>query len=349
MFDYLALAVATRLTPAADASPAADPTTAATDFWHTAAKWFLGIPLKVLIILAVSAATIFICHRIINKGVNKLILRGTADDDRPTRRAADTSDLSDLLLSQRRRQRAEAIGALLKSAVTAFVVCCAVLMVLPIFGVNIVPLLASASVLGVALGFGPQGLVKDYPAGTFIVIEDQYGVGDLVDISGVLGTVEDVSLRVTRLRDLTGVVWYVRNGEILTVANRSQGWTLATADIPVAADTDLDRVRAVVSEVGKDMMADPSLDASLLESPRFAGVESGSGEAVFVRVVAKAAPEMQLSVSRTLRERLQRGLDQAGITIPVVNRMMSPGAGGTAGTGGTGAGGGASGSARSGA
>ena len=329
-------------TPAASPTPA-EPPSSGTDVWHSVTKWFVGIPLQLLIIVAVSVAIIFISHRLINKGVERLIARAAVAEQQTPRRAVDTGELTDGLLGQRRRQRAEAIGALLRSAVTAFVVCCAVLMVLPLFGVNIVPLLASASVLGVALGFGAQGLVKDYLAGIFIVVEDQYGVGDLVDISGVLGTVEDVSLRVTRLRDLTGVVWYVRNGEILTVANRSQGWTLATADIPVAADTDLDKVRAVVSQVSKDMMADPALDNSLLDAPRYAGVESVSGEAVFVRVVAKAAPEKQLPVGRALREQLKQGFDEAGITIPVVNRMMTPGGAPAAApkgaSGGTGAGG----------
>ncbi|HQZ84907.1 MAG TPA: mechanosensitive ion channel family protein, partial [Actinomycetota bacterium] len=258
------------------------------------------------------------------------------------RRASNTSDLSDILLSQRRAQRAHAIGSLLRSVVTAIAAGIGLLMILPMLGINVGPLLASAGVLGVALGFGAQNLIKDYLSGIFIVLEDQYGVGDLVDLGSVVGTVEEVTLRVTRLRDQTGVVWYVRNGEILTVANRSQGWTLAIADIPVAATTNLELVRATVNQVAEQMMADHSLDESLLDTPRYVGVESVSGEAIFIRVVAKVAPEQQLTVSRTMRERLKVAFDDADITIPVVTRLpgQTPGTGGgTPGAGSPGGGG----------
>ena len=195
------------------------------------------------------------------------------------------------------------------------------LTILPFLGINIGPLLTSAGVLGVALGFGAQNLVKDYLSGIYIVLEDQYGVGDMVEVGSVVGRVEEVTLRVTRLRDQTGVVWYIRNGEILTVANRSQGWTLAFADIPIAADVDLERVRAAVATVAEQMMADPELDDSLLDEPRYAGVESVSGEAVVVRVVAKAAPTDQTAVSRELRARIKQAFDADGIRIPTVIRL----------------------------
>ena len=132
-------------------------------------------------------------------------------------------------------------------------------MILPLLGINVGPLLASAGVIGVALGFGAQTLVKDYLSGIFLIIEDQYGVGDLVDVGPVIGTVEEVALRFTRLRDQTGVVWYVRNGEILRVANRSQGWTLAIVDIPIAYDENIDKVREIVDKVADDMDDDPDV------------------------------------------------------------------------------------------
>jgi moderate conductance mechanosensitive channel len=149
----------------------------------------------------------------------------------------------------------------------------------------------------------------------------------MVDVGPVIGTVEDVALRFTRLRDPSGVVWYVRNGEILRVANRSQGWTMAIVDIPIAYNEDIDRVRQIVESVAIDMDEDPDYDDLLLGRPQFAGVESVSGEAVIIRITAKAAPEQQVSVARTIRERMKMAFDRAGIVVPVVVRQL-PGAAG---------------------
>ena len=196
------------------------------------------------------------------------------------------------------------------------------LTILPLLGIDIAPLLASAGVIGVALGFGAQTLVKDYLSGIFMIIEDQYGVGDVVDVGPVIGTVEEVALRFTRLRDMSGVVWYVRNGEILRVANRSQGWTLAIVDIPIAYNENIDRVREIVDQVAVDMDEDPNYDELLLGKPTFAGVESVSGEAVVIRITAKAAPEQQVNVARTIRERMKLAFDRAGIVVPVLVRQL---------------------------
>ncbi|MEI6624501.1 MAG: mechanosensitive ion channel family protein, partial [Actinomycetes bacterium] len=163
-----------------------------------------------------------------------------------------------------------------------------------------------------------QSLVKDYLSGVFLILEDQFGVGDVVDLGPVVGTVEDVTLRVTQVRDMSGVVWYVRNGEVLRVANRSQGWTLAIVDVPVAYNEDLERVRQLVDAVATDMDGDSAYDGMLLDKPTFAGVESVSGEAVFIRVTAKAAPEQQTAVTRILRERLKLTFDRAGVIMPIL-------------------------------
>ncbi|MEY3277696.1 MAG: hypothetical protein RLZZ426_182, partial [Actinomycetota bacterium] len=182
------------------------------------------------------------------------------------------------------------------------------------------PLLASAGVVGVALGFGAQTLVKDYLAGIFLIIEDQYGIGDVVDVGDAIGTVEEVTLRTTRLRDLSGVVWYVRNGEIVRVANRSQGWTMAVVDVPVAYDEDLDRIRTIIEAIADDMDADPAYDDVLLGRPEFGGVESVSGDAVFIKIFAKAAPEQQTTLAREIRERVKNAFDKAGVRVPVLVR-----------------------------
>ena len=324
-------------------------------FWGQVFHWFLGVPLQILIIVAVTLVVIAVVHHLINRTVRKVVASAerraalstpvsadvidaeTADETGATAQPAPAAPtpadgLGMDALSQRGTQRANAIGSLLRSVVSVIASGIALLTILPLLGIDIAPLLTSAGVLGVALGFGAQNLVKDYLSGIFIVLEDQYGVGDTVELSGVVGVVEDVTLRVTRMRDLSGIVWYVRNGEILTVANRSQGWTLATADIPVGPDTDLNDVRGAVEGVAAAMMSDPALHASLLGEPTYAGVESVSGEAIVVRVVARASAEDQVTVSRELRERLKAAFDAEGITIPVVMRLPgTPPAAGTAG------------------
>ncbi len=291
-------------------------------------EYLQGPPLQILIIVVLAVAIRWISVAVLNRIIKRMAAQGRRERLGETRRAERTQELSDVLMSQRRQQRAEAIGALLRSVITATVVIIALLLILPILGIDVAPLLASAGVLGVALGFGAQSLVKDYLSGIFLVFEDQYGVGDMVDLGEAIGVVEDVTLRITRLRDLSGVVWYVRNGEILRVANQSQGWVLAAIDIPVAYDENLDKVRECVEAVANDMYGDPQYDDMLLGKPSYAGVESVSGEAVFIKVIAKAAPEKQIPLTRAIRARVKESFDRAGVGVPVVLRPYPPGAAG---------------------
>lgn len=291
-------------------------------FWETARDWLLGVPLQVLFILVSALVIQLILTWSIRRVVRRASERAKHERLAQMRMVTRTAELSDLLLNQRTEQRANAIGTLLRSIVAITVWTIALLTILPLLGIDIAPLLASAGVIGVALGFGAQTLVKDYLSGIFLIIEDQYGVGDVVDVGPVIGTVEEVALRFTRLRDMSGVVWYVRNGEILRVANRSQGWTLAIVDIPIAYNENIDRVREIVDQVAVDMDEDPNYDELLLGKPTFAGVESVSGEAVVIRITAKAAPEQQINVARTIRERMKMAFDRAGIVVPVLVRQL---------------------------
>lgn len=299
-------------------------------WWENARVWLIGTPLRIAIILVVAIVLQLILIKTIRRVVRRTAKKARNERLGQNRKMARTAELSSMLLNERTEQRSEAIGSLLTSVVSIVIWTIAILMILPLLGVNVAPILASAGVLGVALGFGAQQMVRDYLAGIFLIIEDQFGVGDVVDVGPAIGTVEQVTLRYTRLRDATGVVWYVQNGEILRVANRSQGWTMAIVDIPVAYDEDLEKVRMIVDRVAEDMDSDPTYDDMLLSTPMYAGVESVSGEAVFIRVSAKSAPEKQIPLARELRERMKLAFDRAGIKVPVVARPMYPTGGTTA-------------------
>ena len=291
-------------------------------WWESARDWIIGVPLQFVSIFVVALIAQIVLLWTIRRIVRRTTERARRERLEDSRRTMRTAELSDVLLNQRTEQRAAAIGSLLTSVVSISVWVIALLTALPLLGIDIAPLLASAGVIGVALGFGAQTLVKDYLSGIFLIIEDQFGVGDVVDLGPAIGTVEEVALRYTRLRDLSGIVWYVRNGDILRVANKSQGWTLAVVDIPVAYNADLDKVRDIIENVAIDMDEDPTYDDMLLGKPMFAGVESMSGDAVFLRVTAKAVPEQQVPLARAIRERLKLAFDRAGIVIPVLVRPL---------------------------
>ena len=290
-------------------------------FW----TWFAGFwgtALSAAIVVVVAAVIHFVGSRIIRRSVTRWIASGRSREDSLTDTPEATVELQVMIMSQRREQRAHAVGQLLNSVLVVIVWGTASLIVMTQLGVNIAPIMASAGVVGVALGFGAQTLVKDYLSGFFMIVEDQYGVGDLVDVGEVTGRVEEVQLRITRIRDPSGVVWYVRNGEILRVANQSQGWTMASAVIPVSYDADLAEIRQVVVEVGNDMFNDPETRQRMLGRPTFAGVEAVSGEAVYVKILAKARGGQQIPLTRELRERLKTAFDAHGVIVPVLVRQM---------------------------
>jgi moderate conductance mechanosensitive channel len=277
-------------------------------------SWLLSTGLQIGAILLLAIIAQWVLTSLVRRGVRHAIERGRHERLDQLRKVARTQELTAAIMSQRTEQRAHAIGSLLTSAISIGIWTIALLMLLPLIGVNVIPVLASASVIGVALGFGAQQLVRDYLAGIFLIMEDQFGVGDIIDFGNLVGTVEEVALRYTRVRDMSGVVWYVRNGEILRVGNRSQGWTMATVDIPVAYDADLEAVRMVIQRVSYDIDEDPAFDDMLLGTPSFAGVESVSGDAVIVRVTAKAVPQQQGPLSRAIRERVKIAMDRAGLS-----------------------------------
>lgn len=288
------------------------------DYTNWLADFFAGKPFKILMIIVVALIARALIVRAIERVANRAIKLNKERANREDR-APETPE--EHIEQMRREQRARSISQLLRTTLTSFLWIITVVTVMSTLGINIGPIIASAGVVGVALGFGAQTLVKDYLAGIFSILEDQFGIGDLVDVGPVVGIVEEVGLRVTRLRDLSGVVWYVRNGEILRVANRSQGWTMAVVDVPVSYDSDLEVVKGIIEKVADDMLQDEACAELIIDRPEYAGVESVSGEAVVIRVTARALPDKQVAASREIRERMKNALDTAGITVPVVMRI----------------------------
>ena len=212
---------------------------------------------------------------------------------------------------QRREQRARALGSILLSGVSVVIFGIAALTVLGDLGINLAPLLASAGVLGVALGFGAQNLVRDYLAGIIMLVEDHYGVGDMINLGKATGTVEAMTLITTRVRDMNGVVWHVHNGTISRVGNESQGWSRAVIDYPVPYDSDLSRIRLLMERAAGDMWDEPEWREIMLEEPEVWGAQELSGSEVTMRIVAKTAPLRQWEVARELRTRVKSALDAA--------------------------------------
>ncbi len=220
--------------------------------------------------------------------------------------------------NERYRQRAETLGSLLRSLTTGAIVVIAVLTIMSAIGLPLGPVLASAGIGGVALGFGAQSLVKDLFAGVFMIMEDQYGVGDLIDTGEAVGTVEEVTLRVTRLRDASGVVWYVRNGEIVRVGNQSQGWSTAIVDIPVSASEDPEKVIGLLSDVVAAVAAEDEYAENLIEDPAVVGVDSIVGNTMTIRIIGKTRTNTHWGLQREILERATIVLRANGVQGPPV-------------------------------
>ncbi|HEY3216565.1 MAG TPA: mechanosensitive ion channel domain-containing protein, partial [Candidatus Eisenbacteria bacterium] len=191
---------------------------------------------------------------------------------------------------ERARQRARTIGQILRNLVTVLVGISVVIYALGVLGWDVRPLLAGAGLLGVALGFGAQTLVRDVIAGVFIIAEDQFGVGDLIEVNGKAATVESLTVRSTTLRDFHGYLHFVPNGEMKIVVNRSRGWNRLAVDVPIAADEDVDRALEVCRRVAVTMSAEPAWKTRLLDEIQVWGLESLGGQELQVRMVIRAAP-----------------------------------------------------------
>jgi small conductance mechanosensitive channel len=276
------------------------------------AEFLVGTPLKILLIMIGAWFLNRAMHRAIRKFTSAVAARATA---------ALLSGSGD---GARSAARTQTLAVVLKSLTSATIYGFAALIILGEVGINLGPLIAGAGIAGVAIGFGAQSLVKDFLTGIFMLVEDQYGVGDVVDLGEAVGTVEAVNLRSTRLRAADGTVWHVPNGQIMRVGNKSQQWSRALIDVEVAYDTDLRAAEQIIKETADALYADPDWEHELLEEPEVWGVERIGSGGVDIRLVIKTRPASQFKVMRELRIRVKEALDAQGIQAPTV--MISPSA-----------------------
>jgi small conductance mechanosensitive channel len=285
------------------------------EFLHEHSIVLIEKPSRILAIIVVAVILRLILHRMINRLVRPVERGGLPRILRPLRdrRGGNAILQSAGLLSERRTQRTSAIASVLKSFVSFTIFVMAALLILGELDINLLPLVAGTSIVGVALGFGAQNIVKDFLAGIFMILEDQYGVGDVIDFQEATGTVEAVGLRTTRLRDVNGTVWYVRNGEVGRVGNQSQGYAQVVLDVPIAASTDVEMASAAMLAVAQQMHSEEAWADVFLGEPEVQGVEALTREETLIRLVVRVRPLEQWRTARELRQRIRERLDRLDI------------------------------------
>ena len=289
--------------------------------WLAAASdWLIAKPFSVLLIVLIAFVARWFLHRMIDRVTTR------AAEGLPTpvlkHKKSVAQEHTAAVVAGRRVQRAQTMGSLLKSIASIVIFTIAGITALAEVGVAVGPLIASAGIVGVALGFGAQSLVSDFLSGIFMIIEDQYGVGDAVDLGEAVGTVEAVGLRVTRLRDVEGTVWYVRNGEIMRVGNQSQNWARTVVDVPVSHEQDLYYVQQVLKDVAHEVWEDEDFRKVIIEEPEVWGIQEMTPDWITVRVTLKTAPLEQWGVAREMRERIKARFDHLGIELARPARVI---------------------------
>ena len=285
--------------------------------------WAVDRPLKIIIVFIAA----FIVSRVMKRAVKHF---GEKLTDEKKNRAIEQLKkvkagkiLVDEQQDERNKARTETLTSVLSSGANLVIWTVAVLMILGEVGINLGPLIAGAGIVGVAVGFGAQSIVKDFLSGMFMLVEDQYGVGDSIDVGLVSGTVERVTLRTTILRDGDGSIWYIPNGEIARVGNRSQVWARALLDIDVAYDTDLRKAQQVLKDVAMGLWEDKEFTAGdIIEEPMVLGVQNLGVDGITLRLIAKTDASEQWAVARELRLRIKEAFDEAGIEMPFPQRTV---------------------------
>jgi small-conductance mechanosensitive channel len=307
------------------AEPAPNPSSApasdmvadtAASFWE---MWHVPITIGIILLVAILLRVLlhFAIRRVVDQVVNGIKRKQNVDDTQAL--------IASPLQAVRVVQRTRTLGSVLNNFVTVVVAALALVMILDQLGVQVVAILGAAGVVGAGLAFGAQNVVKDMLNGIFMVAEDQLGVGDVVDVGPATGVVEAVGIRVTQIRDVNGVLWFVRNGEILRVGNMSQGWTRVVIDLAVPYASDVDAVQDAMLRAATEMAATPKWKRAMIDAPEVWGLQSIAEEHVVIRIVSKARSAERDNVDRELRSRLKKATDELGITLPSLSSVVLTG------------------------
>ena len=273
-------------------------------------QWFVDVPLLIALVLLIA----YLVNRFVRTGIHRYLRR--------LNRRSIAQAVDDPSKSARSTLRMATASAILASAASVAIYITAGLVLLGELGVSLGPLLAGAGIVGIAIAFGAQNVIRDVLGGLFVLIEDQYGVGDVIDAGRAVGRVEDFTLRVTKVRDLEGTLWFVPNGLIEDVGNKSQVWSRAILDIDVAYGADHDEAGEVIKGAADRVWREQRPNALVVEEPELWGVERLGDSAVTIRLAVKCAPADQWAVARAIRGEVKRDLDAAGIEIPFPQQSL---------------------------
>lgn len=290
-----------------------------TAWWNDPAtrEMFVQRPLKILLILLVALVLDRIAARIIRQATrrgieNKSALLGYEGGETPQARAQES----------RRQQRMKTLANVGRSIAAIVIWTWAVLAILDQLGVNVAPLIASAGIVGVAIGFGAQSLVKDFFSGAFILLENQYGVGDTIEVNGVTGEVEEMTLRVTTLRDIDGALWYIRNGDIDQVGNHSIRYSIARLQIPVSLMANPDKAARVIEDSALAAARDPEIAGMVMQAPEMLGPSDFNPTYVSFRLTVKTMPGSQWAVARHMNHRILKDLHAQGVVLTAMDSVL---------------------------
>lgn len=286
----------------------------ALELTETSREWLVYKPLQIAGYIALALVMRLVGHKFIDRVTSGKLRRRSSVSTQEVGPRSPTA-------GERRVQRARTIGSVFKSVLSILLLVWVVLNIFEIIGINVGPFIASAGIVGLALGFGAQNLVKDFLSGIFMLLEDQYGVGDVVDFGEAIGTVEAVGLRVTTLRDVNGTVWYIRNGEVIRVGNKSQGYAMAVVDIPLKRPVDFQHASDIVEKTALEAVESAPLCDDVLAPPQLLGMESVTPLTVTLRVTVKTRPGRQWAVQRGLNQRILASLAQFDDLTPSPENM----------------------------
>ncbi|MGO3326708.1 mechanosensitive ion channel family protein [Gordonia sp. (in: high G+C Gram-positive bacteria)] len=286
------------------------------EWTETNRAWLIETPIRIACFIVAALVIRWLLFRVIDR-VTKPRPAREEGGMRLTKGLRERSAARSPNASARRTQRAKTIGSVLKSTVSVVIVVWLVLSILSELDVNIAPFIASAGIIGLAIGFGAQHLVADIVSGVFMMMEDQYGVGDIADFGEVIGEIESVGLRITTVRDMDGTLWYIRNGEIERVGNMSQDFAVARLEVPVAVDADLEQAQTVALSAAKQGTRDSEIVSEVLGEPEMLGVQEVTSSHAMLRMTVTTKPGAQWGVQRHLRSRVLGEFDRAAIKLPM--------------------------------